>query len=202
QARQMQVAHSTGLPRLELVPISQASAEQRAGRAGRTGPGVCWRLWDEASHKLRPAAETPEALRGDLAEPLLQLLTLGEWNEFPWLDAPPPDSVENARQLLTLLGAIDERNQVTPLGKMLSRLPAHPRLGRLLLAGAQRGVLRETSIAAAMLSERDPFRSSGHGQKGPRDRGAVRSRSDIVDRVIALQAFHAGNNSADPEFEL
>ena len=127
---------------------------------------------------------------------------LGEWNEFPWLDAPPADAVENARQLLALLGAIDGKNQVTPLGKMLSRLPAHPRLGRLLLAGAQRGVLRETSIAAAVLSERDPFRSAGHGQKGPRDRGAVRSRSDIVDRVIALQAFHAGNRSADAELEL
>jgi ATP-dependent helicase HrpB len=202
QARQMRVAHSTGLPRLELVPISQASAEQRAGRAGRTGPGVCWRLWDEASHKLRPAAETPEVLRGDLAEPLLQLMTLGEWNGFPWLDAPPPDSVENAQQLLTSLGAIDGKNQVTPLGNLLSRLPAHPRLGRLLLAGAQRGVLRETSIAAAMLSERDPFRSAAHGQKGPRDRGAVRSRSDIVDRVTALQAFHAGKRSADAELEL
>jgi ATP-dependent helicase HrpB len=202
QSRQLRVAHSTGLPRLELVPISQASAEQRSGRAGRTGPGICWRLWNEPSHKLRPLAETPEILRSDLAESLLHLLALGEWNDFPWLDSPPPDAVTNARRLLNLLGAINEDDQVTPLGKMLARLPAHPRLGRLLLAGAQHGVLRETSIAAAMLSERDPFRSAGHSQKGPRDRSIVRSRSDIVDRVIALQACHAGNRSLDPELEL
>ncbi len=141
-------------------------------------------------------------LRGDLAEPLLQLLTLGEWNEFPWLDVPPPDTVEHARRLLSLLGAIDEQDHTTPLGKALSQLPVHPRLGRLLLAGAQLGVLRETSIAAAMLSERDPFRPAGHGQRGPRDRVAVRSRSDVVDRVVALQEFHARGSSTDAELEL
>jgi ATP-dependent helicase HrpB len=202
QARQVRVAFATGLPKLELVPISQSSAEQRAGRAGRTEPGICWRLWDEPSHKLRPPADIPEVLRGDLAEPLLQLLTLGEWDEFPWLDVPPPDTVQHARRFLSLLGALDEQDRTTPLGKVLSRLPVHPRLGRLLLAGAQRGVLRETSIAAAMLSERDPFRSAGHGQSSPRDRGAVRSRSDVVDRVVALQEFYARGSSTDAELEL
>jgi len=202
QARQLRVAPATGLPRLELVPISQASAEQRAGRAGRTAPGVCWRLWEEATHRHRPAAETPEALRSDLAEPLLQLLTLGEHDEFPWLDPPPAEAVENARRLLRLLGAIDAANRVTPLGKELSRLPAHPRLGRLLLAGARHGVLRETSIAAALLSERDPFRISDQGRRGPRDHQTVRTRSDVVDRVAALQAFHGGMRLADPALEL
>jgi ATP-dependent helicase HrpB len=202
QARQMRVAPATGLPRLELVPISQASAEQRAGRAGRTAPGVCWRLWDESSHKGRPAAETPEILRSDLAEPLLALLTLGEGADFPWLDAPPAEAVANARQLLALLGATDVDGRVTPLGRELARLPAHPRLGRLLLAGAERGVLRETSLAAALLSERDPFRAAEHGVRGPRDYGAVRTRSDVVDRVIALQAFYAGAPLADPDLAL
>jgi ATP-dependent helicase HrpB len=202
QARQMRVAPATGLPRLELVPISQASAEQRAGRAGRTAPGVCWRLWDESSHRARPIAETPEVLRGDMAEPLLQLLTLGERDDFSWLDTPPPDAVENGRRLLTLLGAIDERERVTPLGKELARLPAHPRLGRLLMAGAEHGVLRETSIAAALLAERDPFRSADFGRRGPREYGTVRSRSDVVDRVVALQAFHAGTSSDDADLAL
>ena len=202
QARQMRVSPATGLPRLELVPISQASAEQRAGRAGRTAPGVCWRLWDESSHKARPAAETPEVLRSDLAEPLLQLLALGERDEFPWLDPPPQDAVENARRLLTLLGAIDGQDQITPLGKELARLPAHPRLGRLLLAGAQRGVLRETSIAAALLSERDPFRSAEHVRRGPREYGTVRSRSDVVDRVLALRHFMRASPSPDATLEL
>ncbi len=202
QARQLHVTPATGLPRLELVPISQASAEQRAGRAGRTAPGVCWRLWDESSHRGRPAAETPEVLRSDLAEPLLALFALGEQGEFPWLDPPPVEAVENARRLLQLLGAIDDENRVTPLGNELVRLPAHPRLGRLLLAGARHGVLRETSVAAALLSERDPFRSAQHGRRGPRDYGTVRTRSDVVDRVAALQAFHSGTHVNDPDLEL
>ena len=109
EARQLRVAPSTGLPRLELVPISQASADQRAGRAGRTAPGVCWRLWDEPSHKHRPAAETPEALRSDLAEPLLQLAALGEGDDFPWLDPPPLEAVANCATLAEVARAhIDE----------------------------------------------------------------------------------------------
>jgi ATP-dependent helicase HrpB len=202
QARQMHVSPATGLPRLDLVPISRASADQRAGRAGRTAPGVCWRLWDETSHTSRPENETPEVLRGDLAGPLLQLLALGEHEEFPWLDAPPASAIENARQLLKLLGAIDDEERLTPLGRELASLPAHPRLSRLLLAGAAHGVLRETSVAAALLSERDPFRSAEHGRRGPREYNVVRSRSDVVDRVSALQAFHAGTYAADSSLEL
>lgn len=202
QARQMCVSPATGLPRLELVPISQASADQRAGRAGRTAPGICWRLWDEGSHRGRPASDMPEILRGDFAEPLLQLLALGEDVEFPWLDTPPDDAVANARQLLQLLGAIHINGTITNLGRDLARLPVHPRLGRLLLAGAEHGVLRETSIAAALLSERDPFQAAEHGRRGPRKYGTVRSRSDVVDRVLALQAFYAGTPVNDAALEL
>jgi ATP-dependent helicase HrpB len=202
QARQMHVSLATSLPRLELVPISQASADQRAGRAGRTAPGICWRLWDESSHRGRPVADKPEVLRGDFAEPLLQLLAMGESKEFPWLDAPPPDAVASARRLLALIGATDDRGHITPLGRELARLPAHPRLGRLLLAGAEHGVLRETSIAAALLSERDPFRAAEHGRRGPREYGTVRSRSDVVDRVLALETFYAGTASHDPTLEV
>jgi ATP-dependent helicase HrpB len=202
QARQMQVSPATGLPRLELVPISRASADQRAGRAGRTAPGICWRLWDEASHKSRAETETPEVLRGDLTGPLLQLLALGEGDGFPWLDSPPPTAEDNARRLLAMLGATDDAGHITPLGHELSRLPAHPRLSRLLLAGATHGVLREASVAAALLSERDPFRSAEHGRRGPQVYGTVRSRSDAVDRVFALQSFHARGQTGDPQFEL
>ncbi|MEI6255176.1 MAG: ATP-dependent helicase HrpB [Planctomycetota bacterium] len=206
-ARQLRVSPETGLPRLELIQISKASAEQRAGRAGRTGPGICWRLWDEASHHHRPTADTPEALRGDLAGPLLHLLTVGEQRDFPWLDVPPADSLENARRLLHQLGAIElsetaSADRVTPLGEELARLPAHPRLARLLLAGGRHGVLRETSIAAALLSERDPFRAGSHGRPGPRDRVTVRIRSDVVDRVAALQGFHAGLPPSRTDLEL
>jgi ATP-dependent helicase HrpB len=203
-ARQMRVTHATGLPRLELVPISKAAADQRAGRAGRTAAGICWRLWDEAAHHHRRDSEPPEAVRGDLAGPLLQLLTIGEAADFPWLDAPPPEALDAASRLLRQLGALETdggADRVTPLGRELSRVPAHPRLGRLLLAGAARGVLRETAIAAALLSERDPFRPARH-TGGPRDRITVRTRSDVVDRVAALQAFPAGLDSGDPNLEV
>ena len=216
-ARQSRVSHATGLPRLELVPISKASADQRAGRAGRTAPGRCWRLWDEAAHQHRLAAEPPEAVREDLAGPLLQLIALGEEREFPWLDEPPPAALANARELLRHLGAIMPdatmpdaihpdsgaagRDRLTPAGEALVRLPAHPRLARLLVAGAAEGVLREASLAAALLSERDPFRTARQAG-GPRDRQTVRTRSDLVDRVAALQVFHATGASGDPQLEL
>ena len=130
QARQLLVSAATGLPRLELVPISQASSDQRAGRAGRTAPGICWRLWDEGSHRGRQVDDIPEILRGDFAEPLLHLLAMGESEEFPWLDSPLPDAVASAHQLLALIGATDASEQVTPLGLELAKLPTHPRLRR------------------------------------------------------------------------
>ena len=193
--RQMRVSAATGLPRLELVPISKASADQRAGRAGRTGPGLAIRLWDESAHQHRPPSELPEILRSDVSGPLLALLALGEAEDFPWLDRPDPEALAQARTLLSMLGAVEldgPRMTITPLGRELTRLPAHPRLARLLLAGSRHGVLREASVAAAMLSERDPFRTASHSARGPRDRMTSRTRSDVVDRVLALQAFHAG----------
>ena len=190
--RRLTVCHATGLPRLELGQVSRASAEQRAGRAGRTGPGVCYRLWDEPSHHRRPEADLPEVARGDLSEAVLRLACMGELAAFPWLDPPTTERLATARALLVMLGGLDPGGEPTALGRALARLPAHPRLARLLLAGARHGVLREASVAAAMLSDRDPFRAAGHAARGPRDRTTVRSRSDVVDRVLALQAFHAG----------
>jgi ATP-dependent helicase HrpB len=204
-ARQSRVLPATGLPQLALVPISKAAADQRAGRAGRTEAGVCWRLWDEAAHQHRPTAEPPESIRDDVAAPLLQLLALGEADEFPWLDPPPAESHDRAATLLRRLGATvadaSGRDQITPLGRSLAALPAHPRLGRLLLAGAEHGVLREAALAAAMLSERDPFRMPRPGT-GPRDRAVVRTRSDVVDRIMALQAFEGGSRVDDPALDL
>jgi len=206
-ARRSAVSPATGLPRLELVPISRASADQRAGRAGRTGPGVCWRLWDDAAHEHRPAADVPEAVRDDVSGALLHLAAVGEHRTFPWLDPPPASSLDHARSLLAQLGAITagatpDDDAITPLGRRLAALPAHPRLGRLLLAGAAHGAARRTALAAALLSERDPFRTAAHGPRGrPRDTARVRIRSDVADRVDALEAFAAGRPPAptDPE---
>jgi ATP-dependent helicase HrpB len=211
--RRLSVGSATGLPRLEVCRISRASADQRAGRAGRTGPGICFRLWDEPGHHGRAPADPPEILRSDLTEPLLRLAAVGEAEQvfrqaggpaadpaassdpaagFPWLDPPPSAAVTRARDTLALLGAVDSTGRITPLGRELARLPTHPRLARLLVAGAAAGVLRETAVAAALLSDRDPFRQAARAGAGPRDRHEARSRSDVVDRVLALQALHAG----------
>jgi ATP-dependent helicase HrpB len=220
QARQMQVHPGTGLPRLEIVSISRASADQRAGRAGRTAPGVCYRLWDENSHRTRIAAEVPEVLRADLSGTILQLASCGEYDldDFPWLDPPTLDAVANAMRLLEALGAIAPNHgdtsteepvrsehkarlprvgHITELGQQLAELPTHPRLGRLLLAGATHGVLREACIAAALLSERDPFRSGEHTSRGPRDRHTLTCDSDLVERVTLLQLFHSSGTLTD-----
>src|SRR5262249_47568653 len=111
----------TGLDRLQLVPIARTSADQRAGRAGRTQPGVCVRLWSEASHRQRAEQAEPEIRHAHLAAPVLQLLSWGERGvaEFPWFEPPPPAHVESALELLRRLGAV-EGGAVTSLGRLLA----------------------------------------------------------------------------------
>ncbi|MGL4422789.1 MAG: ATP-dependent RNA helicase, partial [Gemmataceae bacterium] len=191
-ARQLQFDARVGMDRLELVPISQAAAEQRSGRAGRLGPGTAIRLWDESNHRARAAQTTPEIRRLDLAPALFQLLAFGESNieQFPWLEPPRAESLQIAEKLLEQLGLIQSR-QLTPLGQKLARWPVHPRLARLLDAGQQHGVPQEVALAAALLTERDPFvRREGPGRTGP-------TSSDLLDRVDAL--FHF-NQTRQTEF--
>ena len=197
-ARQLQVSASTGLPQLQTVSISQASAEQRAGRAGRTGPGRCWRLWDEATHGKRPQFETPEVVRADLTQALLMLCVLQQTDIFRWLEQPPDDALTRGLRTLEELGCLEktltewsESYQVTELGRDVGGLPVHPRLGILLLEGARRGVLREVALAAALLTERNPFRAGGQSGSQPRDRIQGRVRSDVFEKVVVLQHFHA-----------
>lgn len=182
-ARMLEFDSATGLNRLVLRPISQASADQRAGRAGRTGPGRCLRLWPEAAQRVRPAFEVPELLRVDLAGVVLQLRCWGEVDvrAFPWFEPPPAAALEHAEDLLRAIDAIDDRG-VTPLGEQLNRFPVHPRLARLIAAGAQRGHLAAATVTAALLSERDPF-LRGDGRR----RAAHVSMSDVIDRVDCLR---------------
>ncbi|RPI82756.1 MAG: ATP-dependent helicase HrpB, partial [Planctomycetaceae bacterium] len=174
-----------------LGKISRASADQRLGRAGRTGPGRCYRLWHERDHLSLPEFELPEVRRVDLAGPVLQLHGFGEANiaAFPWFEAPKPASIEAAEELLDRLGAL-AGGRLTELGRQLSRFPVPPRVARLLIEGHRLGVRRFAALVAAMLSERDPMRSlpPQHGSRKMRLRSGV-SESDLVDRVQALMQF-------------
>jgi len=189
-ARQMEFEPGVGMDRLKLGPISRASADQRAGRAGRTQPGVCVRLWDEPSHRGRPEQMIPEIRRVDLCGAVLQLFALGESavERFPWLDAPRPESLAESLRLLEQLGIVSN-GSLTDIGRDAATLPVHPRLGRLLIEGQRLGCGPRAALAAAMLSERDPFLREF--DSGPRVRTAPPTVSDVLDRVEALEAFDA-----------
>jgi len=181
---------TVGLDRLELKKCSKASADQRAGRAGRTAPGVCWRLWDERSQVLRPDFEEPEVRRVDLASTVLQLWCWGERDiaAFPWFEPPRAAAIEQAIELLKRLDAITDEG-VTPLGELIARFPTHPRIGRLLLEGQARGVSERVALLAALLSERDPFLRRVDGGGRPQMHAKLRSQSDTLDRLSAIEDF-------------
>ncbi len=146
-----------GFSTLYVEPISVASADQRAGRAGREAPGVCVRMWTRGSHAGRPQRTPPEILRVDLAETVLTLSRLGYTDpfSFPWFETPPDEALHRAVDLLDDLHARNRTTgALTPVGEDMSRLPMHPRLGRLVLESSKRGVFSLGVLSAAILSER------------------------------------------------
>ncbi|MES2707296.1 MAG: ATP-dependent helicase C-terminal domain-containing protein [Verrucomicrobiota bacterium] len=145
-----------GIGTLLLEPISRASADQRKGRAGRTAPGTCHRLWTAIGHKSRDERNTPEIQRSDLAEVVLLLHSLGirEAAAFDWLDKPDPAAVERAERLLTMLGALENAG-LTAIGRRMLRLPMHPRYSRMLIEASQRGCVPDAALCAALVSGRD-----------------------------------------------
>lgn len=152
----------SGLTRLETIRVTQDSAEQRRGRAGRLEPGVCYRLWTAAEHQSLAARRPPEMLDADLTSLLLELALWGttDPSELSWLTPPPSGSIAQARTLLTGLGALDATGHITPHGKQMAELPLHPRLSHMLLKA---GPLHLTSLAcevAALLSEREILRGA------------------------------------------
>lgn len=188
---------ATGLDRLVLEPVSVASTDQRAGRAGRLGPGLCLRLWSAPEQRDRAPATEPEIVRVDLAGATLQLLAWGEPDpaSFPWVEAPPPEALRRALGLLAQLGAVDQAGVLTPLGRSLAGLPAHPRLARLLAAGHAAGAQWEACLGAALLGERDVLERLDLRQGG----AAHASDSDVLDRVQALRAYEReGTEHAGP----
>jgi ATP-dependent helicase HrpB len=188
---------AVGLDRLRLVPISRASADQRTGRAGRTAPGICIRLWSASAERGLREQTPPEVRRIDVAGSLLTLLALGEKDirRFPWFEPPPEAAIGRALELLERLGATDKGDLTDP-GKLLSRLPVHPRLGRLLVAGHALGDPERAALAAALLSERDPFVRTL--EEVPDRRPGRTTASDVLERVEALEAFEAAGTVHSP----
>lgn len=184
-ARQLVYDPKIAMDRLNLVPISKSSADQRMGRAGRLRPGLCLRLWDANHHRVRKEQTEPEVRRVDLAGAVLQLISLGEneLDRFPWLEPPRADSLTQAVELLTELGALSQ-GKLTSLGQQMVQLPLPPRLARFVVEGSRAGHADAAALVAALLSERDLFRRSEQ-QRGP----IADSPSDILDRLEALREF-------------
>jgi ATP-dependent helicase HrpB len=160
-ARRSRFSPRTGMSRLETVRVSRASADQRRGRAGRTEPGVCYRLWAREEDASLQAFSAPEILEADLAPLALDLGCAGivDPSELRWLDAPPPAAFSQARELLRQLHAIDHAGQATTHGNSMAQLGLHPRLAHMILRASSEGLGRLACRLAAILSERDPLRN-------------------------------------------
>jgi ATP-dependent helicase HrpA len=162
-ARISRYSHRTKVQRLPIEPVSQASANQRKGRCGRTSAGICIRLYSERDFLARPEFTEPEILRTNLASVILQMtaLGLGDIAAFPFIDRPDQRNIKDGIRLLQELGAFDPeakdaRGRLTPLGRRLAQLPVDPRLGRMVLEADRQGCVREVVVIAAALSIQDP----------------------------------------------
>ena len=175
----------SGLPRLDVQRVSRASAIQRAGRAGRTRPGRCLRLYTNADFESRAEHETPEIRRVDLAQTELELRAAGT-TDLAWLEAPPEDSLAAATQLLQRLGAIDDAG-ATAIGREMARLGVHPRQARILVEAKKRGVAAAACTIAALLGERD-IRLAAKTRFD--DRRAQHGATERSDLVAMLDAFN------------
>ncbi|GGX75606.1 ATP-dependent RNA helicase HrpA [Saccharospirillum salsuginis] len=151
-------SYRSKVQRLPIEPISQASANQRAGRCGRIAPGLCIRLYDEEEFQQRPEFTDPEILRTNLASVILQMLhmRLGHIEDFPFLEPPDRRMIRDGYTLLNELAAVNDQGKLTPLGKQLARLPVDPRIGRMVIEGQQQKALSEILVIASALSIPDP----------------------------------------------
>ncbi len=189
-ARMARTSPWTGLTSLDVLPVSRASATQRAGRAGRVRPGVAVRLYTKADHDARPLRDRPEIERADLAEMVLSLRAAGEDpRSFPYLEPPPAAALDAAERLLERLGATRPDGAVNELGRAMLALPLHPRLARVTLEAHRQGHTRSGALLAALLGERD-VRLSARARLG--HRGAARTdevaSSDLLVRMDELDA--------------
>lgn len=180
---------NSGLSRLTTVRVSRASAGQRCGRAGRQGPGVCYRLWDERTHRELKPHSRPEILDADLAWFVLELAHwgIGDPARLQWLDHPPAGQYAQAVNLLTRLGALDAHGRITAVGKRMAAFPVHPRLARMLVAAEESGGGEKACDLAALITERDIFRA-----------GEGTSPADIETRLQVLADYRRNRRAAIP----
>jgi ATP-dependent helicase HrpB len=183
-----------GANRLETQRISRASADQRAGRAGRLGPGIAWRLWSRDQHAQLPAHDAPEILTADLSRFALELASWGATPEsLPLLDAPPAATWRYARDLLAALEAIDRDGRITAHGRAVAKLPTAPRLAHMLLAAKQHGTAAEAAWIAAILDERETATDLAQivesYRRGRADPGTLRRVRESVRQL--LRGAHA-----------
>ena len=157
-ARISRYAPRTKVQRLPIEPISRASADQRKGRCGRIGPGVCIRLYSQDEFEARPAYTDPEIVRTNLASVILQMMSLGfgDIQSFPFIDPPDYRAVRDGYATLHEIGAIDEQNRLTKLGRHIASLPVDPRLARIIVAGEDEECLDDVLVLASFLSAADP----------------------------------------------
>ncbi|ONB89550.1 ATP-dependent helicase [Burkholderia pseudomallei] len=157
-ARVKRYSYRNKVEQLQIEPISQAAANQRAGRCGRVADGVCIRLYEESDFAGRARFTDPEILRSSLATVILRMksLHLSAIESFPFIEPPPGRAIADGYQLLNELGAVDDENALTPLGRELARLPLDPRVGRMILAARDQQALREVLVIASALSVQDP----------------------------------------------
>ncbi|TBR37109.1 MULTISPECIES: ATP-dependent RNA helicase HrpA [Dyella] len=158
QARVKRYSQRSQLERLHVEPVSQAAADQRKGRCGRVGPGICYRLYDEADFHSRAEYTDPELLRSSLANVILRMLSLqlGDVDQFPFLEAPDPRVVADGYRRLAEISAIDEQRHLTAIGRTLARLPIDVQLARMLVEAQKLLSLRDVLIVVSFLSIQDP----------------------------------------------
>lgn len=197
-----------GMGTLFIEPISRASAEQRKGRAGRTAPGTCHRLWTESGQLNRPERNTPEIRRSDLAEVVLLLHSLGikRAAEFDWLDKPDPQAVERAEQLLITLGALQGPRQeeptggpgtadLTPIGRQMLRLPMHPRYSRMLVEAARFDCVPAAALCAALVSGRELLMRLGRDDRHIQQARELFEASQESDFYTLMRAYQFAKNN-------
>jgi ATP-dependent helicase HrpB len=196
---------SSGLTRLETVRVSRAAADQRRGRAGRTEPGVCYRLWDEAETRALIPFARPEILESDLSGVALDLAQWGAKSAdgLALLDPPPAGAFGEARALLTRLGALNPAGDLTPHGRRLARLPLAPRLAQMVVRGAEQGLGRRAALIAACLSERGLGGTasdlSTRLERLAGDRSRRRRDADVLASRWARAAGGGGEDERDDE---